>query len=124
MLAEFGGLTLALGTMPGQLMSTLSVLLPKPTSGFRTVGLFPALYRALIKQQGPALQKWEAEHPTHAFPFREGKIPSTRSGLRRPRPKGLQRVQLITDLTLLGTPVRGAEQGRAGECTQLPLCRI
>merc|ERR1712020_353132 len=58
--------------MPSQLLSTLPVLLPKPTKGFRTVGLFPALYRVLIRQQAPALQAWEARHPHPSFSFQGG----------------------------------------------------
>ena len=61
-----------MGTMPNQLLPTLSVLLPKPTTGFRTVGLFPSLYRVLLKQQGPALQQWEANHPHPCFSFQGG----------------------------------------------------
>ena len=48
------------------------MLLPKATTGFRTIGLFPSLYRVAIRQQKPILQKWEAEHPNSAFSFQGG----------------------------------------------------
>ena len=47
--SRFAGLCLAMDTMPSQLTSTLSVILPKATQGFRTVGLFPSFYRVLVK---------------------------------------------------------------------------
>ena len=70
--ARFAGLCLAMGTMPSQLTSTLAVLLPKATTGFRTIGLFPSLYRVIIKQQRPAMLAWEAAHPNSAFSFQGG----------------------------------------------------
>ena len=70
--ARFAGLCLSMGTMPSQLTSTLAVLLPKATTGFRTIGLFPSLYRVIIKQQRPNMLAWEAANPNSAFSFQGG----------------------------------------------------
>ena len=69
---RFAGLCLAMGTMPSQLTSTLAVILPKATTGFRTVGLFPSLYRVMIRQLRPSLQEWESRNPHPAFSFQGG----------------------------------------------------
>ena len=71
-MATFAALCLAMGTMPSQLTTTLAVLLPKPSTGFRTIGLFPSLYRVVIRQQYPRLQAWEMAHPHPAFSFQGG----------------------------------------------------
>jgi len=82
--AKFAGLCLALGAMPSQLNTTLSILIPKATSGFRTVGLFPSFYRILVKQQQPRVREWEAKNRHPAFSFQGGRTLCTRSGARLP----------------------------------------
>ena len=71
--ARLSNLCLALGTMPRQLDTTVGKILPKPKGGFRSIGMLPALYRVILKQQLPQLRQWEASYDHPALSFQSGR---------------------------------------------------
>ena len=47
--------------------------IPKATEGYRTVGLFPAFYRLMVKVTSPEVKDWELENPRTFFSFASGR---------------------------------------------------
>ena len=73
LLAQMMCLTLALGTLPAPLRSVAAAAIPKATTGYRTIGLFPAYYRVLVRSITYHLRSWEQAHQRKFFSFSSGK---------------------------------------------------
>ena len=66
-------LSIALGILPEQIRAVVATAIPKATEGFRTVGLFSAYCRMLMRTCSPLFKKWEGRHPNRHFSFSAGK---------------------------------------------------
>ena len=66
-------LTIALGMLPSQIRAVVATAIPKATTGYRTIGLFPAYYRLLVRTASPMLKEWEEAHPNRIFSFSAGR---------------------------------------------------
>jgi len=63
---------LGLGYMPRQLEFLVGFLTPKAKSGHRALGLFPSLYRLILRLRKPALPEWESVSARPFFSFSSG----------------------------------------------------
>ena len=52
----------AAGAMPSQMLQTFVAVLPKASSGFRTVGWYQTLFRIWIKIRSPLVKQWETDY--------------------------------------------------------------
>ena len=52
----------AVGCMPPQLDSTVMALLPKPSGGTRTIGLYQSLFRVWAETRSGLVKHWEKDH--------------------------------------------------------------
>ena len=61
------------GRMPGPLRAILSILLPKATTGYRSIALFPSMYRVILRGFRPDMTQWQAHKQYPHFSFSAGK---------------------------------------------------
>ena len=73
LLATFMCVTLALGALPSQIRTVVAAAIPKTSEGYRTIGLFPAYYRTLVRAVSPDLEEWEQMHPRKFYSFSAGR---------------------------------------------------
>ena len=73
LIAKLMCLSLALGTLPAQLCAVVAAAIPKATIGFRTIGLFPAYYRTMVRTLSPQFRQWEHNRQRTFFSFAAGK---------------------------------------------------
>lgn len=66
-------LSLALGVLPKPLRAVVAAAIPKATIGYRTIGLFPAYYRTMVRTLKDQFGNWEHEHPRRFYSFAAGK---------------------------------------------------
>ena len=66
-------LSLALGTLPRQIRAVIATAIPKAKAGYRTIGLFSAYYRTLVRTTSPSMRQWELHHPRKFYSFSAGK---------------------------------------------------
>ena len=52
----------AVGRFPPQIDQTFMSLLPKPSGGFRTIGLYTSIYRVWAKARAALTKQWERSH--------------------------------------------------------------
>ena len=80
-------LILALARMPPSLELVLATLIPKAKGGFRAIGLFPSLYRVVMRILGPLLRSWERESTrNHTSLLLPGSLASVFCGNKLARP--------------------------------------
>ena len=73
LVAKLMCLSLALGTLPSPIQAVVATGIPKATTGFRTIGLFSAFYRTLIRAVTDQFRAWEQVHSRTFFSFIAGR---------------------------------------------------
>ena len=73
LVAKLMCVSLALGTLPRQIQAVIAAAIPKATTGFRTIGLFAAFYRTLIRVVTDHYRGWEQTHSRTFFSFTAGR---------------------------------------------------
>ena len=73
LLADLAQVMLAQGRVPTAIRAMLLILLPKATEGYRSIVLFPAIYRVLIRSVRPYMDRWQKEKDFPHFSFNAGK---------------------------------------------------
>ena len=63
---------LAVSALPPQVSYLVAFLISKAKGGFRSLGLFPSLYRLLLRCLRPRLRAWEHEYRRPFFSFASG----------------------------------------------------
>ena len=73
LVAKLMCLSLALGTLPRPIRSVAAAAIPKATAGHRTICLFPAYYRVMVRSLKDQFSEWEWAHQRKFFSFAAGR---------------------------------------------------